>query len=515
MKSTYKYSLLHHMIGRKGYMPLKDAEGGLDFDRPVVILTKKSFGGFVIAELLDGDRLTGAEIAARLQQNRELLSNLKVRTAYHVMEVLLFEGDADQTKLDILHSGQFQNAPEKKFLKCISVQLTSGTIQKHFTAPATDLGLAGTLREVMEAKPAQEVAPSDIHELVSKMASEYRMEFKVESPVLAYILIGINILVGVLLYLYSTLSGTGYSEQLMTFGAKVNARILSGEYWRFVTPIFLHANVMHLLINCYSLYAVGPLVEKMFGRFRFFVVYFTAGIMGNILSFIFSPNAGVGASGAIFGLLGALLYFGLEKPALFKATFGYNVLIMIFINLAYGFSNSGIDNYAHIGGLIGGFLASGLVAEPKKTRWYFNRLLYLVLTLAIALGGLFYGFNNKQNQITAKVTELETFDRMQNWGEVETKAEEILGLNPDARIKAAVLWALAKAEALSQKYDEAEAHAKELVEIDPINGHYILGIIYYDTKQYALSREELLAAKKAGATYEQIDRILNELENIK
>gem|GEM_PF-3153167 len=74
-----------------------------------------------------------------------------------------------------------------------------------------------------------------------------------------------------------------------------------------------------------------------------------AGIFGNILSFMFSPNAGVGASGAIFGLLGALLYFGLERPSLFKASFGANVIVMIVINLFYGFTKTGIDNFAHIG----------------------------------------------------------------------------------------------------------------------------------------------------------------------
>ncbi|NTV89528.1 MAG: rhomboid family intramembrane serine protease [Clostridiales bacterium] len=357
----------------------------------------------------------------------------------------------------------------------------------------------------------------EIDKLVQLKEAEYKIEFKVKVPVLTYSLIGINILVGALILLYSKMTGTAYSQLLIEFGAKVNTNILSGEYWRLLTPVFLHANAVHLLINCYSLYAVGTMVEKLFGRYRFMVVYFIAGIMGNIASFVFSANAGVGASGAIFGLLGTLLYFGLEKPVLFKAYFGVNVITTIIINLGYGFSNSGIDNFAHIGGLAGGFMASGIVAAEaqKKSpqKWYFNRYLYLALTLILAFTGILYGFNGKQSRITAAVTELENLQNTEDWAAVETKAEELLDMKvSDKNTRAEVLWLVAVAEANNGKLDEAEEHAKVLVDIDPANGHYILGVIYFETMRYELAKQQLQLAKTAGADNEYIDQMLTEIE---
>ena len=193
-------------------------------------------------------------------------------------------------------------------------------------------------------------------------------------------------------------------------------------------------------------------------------------------------------------------------------------MMTLVINLAYGFSNKGIDNFAHIGGLIGGFLASGIVAKTEKKRWYFNRYLYFILTLCIAFSGIMYGFNSKQNKIIFKINELEMLNNTQeqDWNEIETKAEEILKLKPDnTDLNISVLWSLAVSEAMNQKYDEAVEHAKDLTMIDPPNGHYLLGILYYDMEQFDLSEEELLEAKKAGASNEQIDQILSDIEVMK
>lgn len=351
-------------------------------------------------------------------------------------------------------------------------------------------------------------------ELVEQKSSEYKLEFKAKVPVLTYALVAINIAVAVFIYIYSLKSGISYDELLLTFGAKLNYNIIKGEYWRFVTPIFLHANVIHLLVNCYSLYVIGVSVERLFGRFRFFIVYFVAGIMGNILSFMFSSNPGVGASGAIFGLLGTLLYFGLERPSLFRVYFGRSIFVTIFINLVYGFSRTGIDNFAHIGGLIGGFLASGIVSKTDKRRWYLNKYLYLAVTAAVAISGVAYGFDSRKNTILVKINELAGYDEAQDWANAEARAEELLPLTDDNELARSVLLTLIKAEALSQKYDEAVEHCQSLILLDPANGHYMKGLLYYDMQQYALSRDELQEAKKEGASYEQIDQILSDIDKL-
>ncbi|MDR3287961.1 MAG: rhomboid family intramembrane serine protease [Peptococcaceae bacterium] len=335
-------------------------------------------------------------------------------------------------------------------------------------------------------------------------------------PWLTYALIAVNVGMGVCLTVVSMRSGTSYDQLLLYFGAKENDRILMGEYWRFLTPVFLHINVMHLAVNSYSLFVLGSVVERIFGRFRLITVYLTAGIMGNVLSFMLSTNPGVGASGAIFGLLGTLLFFGLEQPHFFKRYFGKNILLTLVINLTYGFSVAHIDNFAHVGGLIGGFLSSGIISAWAGRRWYLNRCLYLVLTVAVLGAGLSYGFHNQQNRLLVSMNELAGYEQAEDWLHTEEKAGQILA-DPDVpdAYRVAVLWTLVRAEALNNQYDQAIEHANMLQALEPADGHYILGLLYFDLKQFDLAEQELLAAKKAGAKYTGLDEVLEEIERLK
>lgn len=166
---------------------------------------------------------------------------------------------------------------------------------------------------------------------------------------------------------------------LLAFGAKLNYLIQTQhEWWRFVTPMFLHVNLLHLIVNMYSLWIVGPYVEKLYGSAKFVVFWVATGVCGvlasyfsvrpslaggTIGSFIFKaidePSAG--ASGALFGLVGVLFVFGIkfrrELPDGFKRAFGTGLLPMIFLNLFIGYVLRGfIDNAAHLGGLASGAL---------------------------------------------------------------------------------------------------------------------------------------------------------------
>lgn len=165
---------------------------------------------------------------------------------------------------------------------------------------------------------------------------------------------------------------------LKTYGAKLNYLIDSPYYqwWRFVTPMFIHVNLPHVLINMYSLWMVGPYVEKLYGSAKFVVFWVLTGIMGVVASYLtVRPNLAVGsfarflfksddvpsagASGALFGLVGVLFIFGIkfrrELPEGFKRAFGTGMLPIIVINLFIGFVGRGfIDNAAHLGGLLSG-----------------------------------------------------------------------------------------------------------------------------------------------------------------
>ena len=119
---------------------------------------------------------------------------------------------------------------------------------------------------------------------------------------LTYVLISINVVVWLFIKLYANYKGVFEGSLLTVFGAKDNTLIMSGQYWRFLTPVFLHNDITHLLVNSYSLYILGTTVEKLIGRPRFLFTYIIAGITGSIMSFMFSTYRAVGASGAIFGL---------------------------------------------------------------------------------------------------------------------------------------------------------------------------------------------------------------------
>ena len=179
------------------------------------------------------------------------------------------------------------------------------------------------------------------------------------------------------------------TKVLLLYGAKLNFLIdTQHQWWRFVTPVFLHAGLIHLLVNMYALWMIGPLVEKLYGSAKFVTFWVLTGIAGVAASyFTVVPSAqslnpvlrfllktqdqpSIGASGALFGLVGVLFVFGIkfrhELPEGFKRAFGIGLLPMILLNLAIGYLGRGfIDNAAHIGGLLSG-AALAVVVDYRR-----------------------------------------------------------------------------------------------------------------------------------------------------
>ena len=200
------------------------------------------------------------------------------------------------------------------------------------------------------------------------------------------------LIANVFLYLLMWLSGGAMGDVLLAYGAKYNSLIREGEWWRFVTPIFLHVHLpglgpLHLLSNMYGLFMLGPYVEKLYGSARFTVFWILTGIAGVAASylavrpqwargalgqFLFKPydSPSAGASGALFGLMGVLFVFGIkyrhELPDGLKRAFGTGLLPTLLINLFIGYVGRGfIDNAAHLGGLLSG-MALALVVGYKR-----------------------------------------------------------------------------------------------------------------------------------------------------
>src|SRR5438128_8913535 len=182
-------------------------------------------------------------------------------------------------------------------------------------------------------------------------------------PTYTYVFFGLNIVVFVLMALAG---GSTNQLTLMAFGVKSNPEIAQGQWWRFVTPIFIHIGMLHLLFNSYALWIVGPQVEKLYGGARFVILYIVTGVAGVVGSYLYRPyGVSAGASGAIFGLFGVLLVFGLRYrhhvPPFFRRAVGTGVLPVIVINLFIGFTIPIIDNSAHIAGLLSGMALAAVV----------------------------------------------------------------------------------------------------------------------------------------------------------
>lgn len=156
---------------------------------------------------------------------------------------------------------------------------------------------------------------------------------------------------------------------LIIMGAKVNSLIDKGQVWRLITCAFLHGGLIHIFFNMYALKILGPEIEYVYGKIKYLVIYLLSAIAASIFSYIFGPQSvSVGASGAIFGLFGAMLIFGIKHRKQMGKAYMMNILQVIFVNVIIGISSSNIDNAAHFGGLIVGALIALLLGERRPLK---------------------------------------------------------------------------------------------------------------------------------------------------
>lgn len=159
---------------------------------------------------------------------------------------------------------------------------------------------------------------------------------------------------------------------MLQHGAIYEPNIIEGhEYYRIFTCLFLHFGITHLLNNMVLLGALGWNLELEIGKVRFVIIYFASGIIGNIVSLFYDltleqPAVSAGASGAIFGLMGALLYVVIANRGRLGRLSGRGMLVMVILSLYFGLTSTGVDNLAHIGGLVSGFLLAVLLYRRKQ-----------------------------------------------------------------------------------------------------------------------------------------------------
>lgn len=199
-------------------------------------------------------------------------------------------------------------------------------------------------------------APEDsINREPDQSQTQVRIKFKGSKPVVTYVILGITVLTYIFQVGSQFLTGVDLGYVL---GAKINSLISAGQYWRLFTPMLLHGSIIHIGLNMYALIILGRGLEFNFGKLRFTLLYIAAGFAGNILSFIFSPNPSLGSSTAIFGLLAAEAVFVFQNRKFYGAQAKgilINAAVIAGVNLVLGLS-PGIDNWGHLGGLLGGIL---------------------------------------------------------------------------------------------------------------------------------------------------------------
>ena len=204
---------------------------------------------------------------------------------------------------------------------------------------------------------------NDINNKTEKENEFYEKVFSPKKIVATKVLILINVIVFVLSFL---LSETGIYDVFTNFALN-KYYVKSGEIYRLITCGFLHADIIHLFCNMYSLYIIGTQLENFIGKKKFGIVYFISMITGSLLSCVMSNSWSVGASGAIFGLIGSLIYFGYHYRIYLGSVIKSQIVPLLILNLGIGFIIPNIDVSAHIGGLVGGLLSTMAVGIENKS----------------------------------------------------------------------------------------------------------------------------------------------------
>jgi rhomboid protease GluP len=316
--------------------------------------------------------------------------------------------------------------------------------------------------------------------------------------VVTWILLGA---VGLVFLLETLLGGSTNTDVLVRLGAKVTPLIAQGEYWRLFTSTFLHIGFAHLAFNGYALLALGTELERLFAWPRFLAIYLLSGLFGSLASYAFSYSISAGASGAIFGLIGALAaFFALHRDRLGawgRARLG-NTLFLIVINLVLGFTQPGIDNLGHLGGLVAG-LGLGWALAPRYELDQLRRRAIdvnrparywpaLLLAVALLVGGTALATLLHRNNADFYLYLGQQAVKREDWDEATSHLEQALAQDPSTDDAVYFYLGLSRNH-LDQPRLAAEAY-RRAVALAPDNSaaHWNLALTYLELDEYDRAR---------------------------
>jgi len=368
-KNMLIMKLLHYFITEKNYNPV--VLQGVDNE----IWLENLEEDYKIVRIVSNNILNEEQFGFDLFKTRRIVKKIKAKT-------LTFKINTLSIFLDIEEN--FKEKPTKD-ITCLKIE-SEKDIKKSKILKNTFPDMPNKLKYSEEGIKLFMKITNDINKHNVKDNHKVEEIFKPKYPIVTYTLIVLNALLYIIPFLFNE------SEFFLTKFSVYSPLIKNGQYYRILTGGFLHANIFHVLFNCYALAVIGSQLEGFIGKTKYLIVYLFSIITSSLMSMIFLGNSiSVGASGAIFGLLGSLVYFGYHYRLYLGSVLKRQILPLIVANLLLGFAISGIDNAAHIGGLIGGLLvAMSLGVQQKEEKNYqLNGFIVLVIYL-LFLGYLLF-----------------------------------------------------------------------------------------------------------------------------
>lgn len=375
-KDMIVMKLLHYFITEKGYNPI--ILRGVENE----IWLENMDGPYRIVRIMTGYIHNNTQYETDIFKTKRILHQIKLKTLSFKIKTLSIFTDLSE----------YVELKKEDNIDCVIVKEETDIIDSKAIKDAfSDID-----KKIAKEEPDIELfskITSDLNNANKKRAKEAEALFKSNKPIITYILIGMNLLVFLLMYIFG--AGSENIGTLLKFGALSKPHIIiNNEYYRIFTSAFLHIGFLHLLFNMYALNAIGTQVENYFGKKKYLIIYFVSILISSLLSLVITPIGiiSAGASGAIFGLFGALLYFGYNYRAYFGNVILRQLLPIIIINLLIGFMSQGINNAAHIGGLVGGFLvsyATGLKTKSSKSERTSGTIALIILIVTLIYFAIF------------------------------------------------------------------------------------------------------------------------------
>ena len=316
-----------------------------------------------------------------LFKTRRLVNKIKKKTFSLKMQVLnIFTDLGDNVNFEELDKVndkvlKFINAKEEKdVLNNKFIKANFSDLKNNFSYSEEGFGLFLKITNEINQKNREEaIKTGDI--------------FEPKRIIVTYIIIGILIAIHAYGLLFN--QSNNLINMFAVYGPYIRGY---HEYYRLITGTLLHGGIVHLLSNCYALYIIGKQIESFYGKGKMLIIYIFSGLCGSLLSISLSEYASVGASGAIFGLMGSPLYFGYYYRVYLGSTWKNIILLVIILNLVIGFLVPGIDYFGHIGGLIGGILISmalGLKYKERKRDQINGYILSAIFLIFLTYLGIF------------------------------------------------------------------------------------------------------------------------------